>query len=107
MRHHMSATMSPPIVTCNHTTRHSPYSPFASCHATCGMSCVTVSPTGAAVVNGHIYVFGGESGRYESVERYTPSTDRWEDVTDMPTPRRFLTSATLQVSERSGQLRPA
>ena len=58
--------------------------------------------THTAVVNGKIYVIGGQSGRYrdESViypraDVYDPATNEWTTATDMPTARRDLRSEVL------------
>ncbi|GEM_PF-2464759 len=46
-----------------------------------------------AVYDGLIYVFGGEMENGEintQVFRYDPAADRWEAVSEIPTPRKFL-----------------
>ncbi|XP_069558864.1 kelch-like protein 20 isoform X4 [Brachyistius frenatus] len=55
---------------------------------------------GAAVVNGKIYVLGGEEGwdRYhDTIERYCDDTDIWEIVGEMPTSRSWLSCVSLQL----------
>ena len=69
---------------------------------------------GAAVLSGSIYVLGGEEGwdmYHKSVERYNVAADRWEDASEMATPRSWLTCSGLQVrpghrSRRVGRGRP-
>ncbi|KAM9745214.1 kelch-like protein 24 isoform 1-T1 [Menidia menidia] len=55
---------------------------------------------GAAVVDGKIYVLGGEEGwdRYhDTIERYCDETDMWEIVGEMPTSRSWLSCVSLQL----------
>ncbi|XP_019714784.1 kelch-like ECH-associated protein 1 [Hippocampus comes] len=53
---------------------------------------------GAAVVDGKIYVLGGEEGwdRYhDTIERYCDETNTWEIVGEMPTSRSWLSCVSL------------
>uniref|UniRef100_A0A3Q3WSV2 BTB domain-containing protein n=1 Tax=Mola mola TaxID=94237 RepID=A0A3Q3WSV2_MOLML len=55
---------------------------------------------GAAVVDGKIYVLGGEEGwdRYhDTIERYCDETDTWEIIGEMPTSRSWLSCVSLQL----------
>jgi N-acetylneuraminic acid mutarotase len=54
------------------------------------------SGIGAAVVNGELYVFGGEIPRlFGEVEAYSPLQNRWRTLTPMPTPRHGLFAAVI------------
>jgi N-acetylneuraminic acid mutarotase len=61
---------------------------------------------GAAVLNGEIYIIGGQFQEEEAdtnqarVDVYNPATDSWRQVTDLPTPRGHFTSSTLVVDGR-------
>jgi len=64
---------------------------------------VTSMPTArsgitAEVIDGRIYVLGGESadGTFHENERYVPGFDRWEPMTPMPTARHGLGSAVIE-----------
>jgi N-acetylneuraminic acid mutarotase len=52
----------------------------------------------AAVVEGKIYVFGGEgaAGTFNENEAYDPARDIWQRLTPMPTARHGLGSAVVQ-----------
>ena len=52
----------------------------------------------SSVVNGKIYVFGGEDTAFvviSTVEEYDPATDTWTTKTNMPTARSKLTSSAV------------
>lgn len=55
----------------------------------------------AAVVNGLVYVFGGEgnrnisSGVFAEVEEYDPGTDTWSSLAPMPNPRHGIGAAVI------------
>ncbi len=51
----------------------------------------------AAVLDGEILVFGGESteGTFDEVEAYNPRSDRWSKLPSMPTARHGLGAAAL------------
>ena len=55
----------------------------------------TRSGISAAVLNGRVYVFGGEGrgGTFDETEAYDPATDSWEQVAPMPTARHGLGAA--------------
>ena len=57
----------------------------------------TRSGIAAAVLDGHIYVFGGEGqrGTFDETESYNPATDSWEQLAPMPTARHGLGAATI------------
>jgi N-acetylneuraminic acid mutarotase len=52
----------------------------------------------AAVVEGKIYVFGGEGsgGTFNQNEAYDPVGDRWQGMAPLPTARHGLGSAVVQ-----------
>ena len=51
---------------------------------------------GVDVIDGMIYVAGGSDGGYSNkFSRYDPTTDQWETLPPMSTPRRFMSSAVL------------
>ena len=55
-----------------------------------------------AVVNGKIYVLGGEEGwdRYhDTIECYDPEEDRWDIVGEMSSSRSWLSCVALTVSD--------
>ena len=55
---------------------------------------------GVAVLNGKIYVLGGEEGwdRYhDTIECYSPEEDAWSVVGDMPTSRSWLSAVPLTI----------
>ena len=57
---------------------------------------------GVTVLNGRIYVMGGEEGwdRYhDTIEIYDPERDRWEVAGHMPSARSWLSCVGLRVSE--------
>ena len=57
---------------------------------------------GVTVLNGRIYVMGGEEGwdRYhDTIEIYDPESDRWEVAGHMPSARSWLSCVGLRVSE--------
>ena len=57
--------------------------------------------TGVAVVDGKIYVLGGEDGWehfHDTIECYTPETNSWIHVGEMLTGRSWLSCAPLRVS---------
>lgn len=57
---------------------------------------------GISVMDGKIYVLGGEEGwdRYHnSVECYDPATDTWQICGEMITSRSWLSCVPLQVSQ--------
>ena len=41
-------------------------------------------PTAAVVVDGKIYVIGGNIGSTDTVKVYDPATDKWQNVTEVP-----------------------
>ena len=51
----------------------------------------------AAVINGNIYVFGGEAPEktFNNNEKYNTATNTWTDDIPMPTPRHGLTAIAL------------
>jgi N-acetylneuraminic acid mutarotase len=51
----------------------------------------------AAVLEGRIFVFGGEAttGTFSEVEAYDPKADRWSAYARLPTPRHGLGAATV------------
>ena len=57
----------------------------------------TRSGISAAVLEGRIYVFGGEGrgGTFDETEAYDPVTDSWERLTPMPTARHGLGAAAI------------
>lgn len=59
--------------------------------------------TGVAVVDGKIYILGGEDGWehfHDTIECYSPETDSWTHVGEMLTGRSWLSCAPLRVSVR-------
>lgn len=58
--------------------------------------------TGVAVVDGKIYILGGEDGWehfHDTIECYSPETDSWTHVGEMLTGRSWLSCAPLRVSK--------
>ncbi|XP_066270979.1 kelch-like protein 9 [Branchiostoma lanceolatum] len=59
---------------------------------------------GSCVVNNAVYVVGGVSKQSQScmrtVQRYFPEEDRWERLTDLPTPTNGTVCATMALSWR-------
>jgi uncharacterized protein (TIGR03437 family) len=54
------------------------------------------SGIGAGVVNGELYVFGGEQPRlFSEVEVYQPLTNQWQQLPPMPTPRHGLFASVI------------
>ena len=54
------------------------------------------SGIGAGVINGCLYVFGGEQPQlFDNVEVYHPETDTWAELAPMPTPRHGLFAAVI------------
>lgn len=59
-----------------------------------------------AVVNGKIYVMGGEHDhgksyvQHDYTFRYDPATDRWTRLADMPTPKSHFEGATLVINNK-------
>ena len=50
----------------------------------------------SSVVNGKIYVFGGNNGSYKNtVEEYDPATNTWTTKASMPTARSFISSSVV------------
>jgi N-acetylneuraminic acid mutarotase len=51
----------------------------------------------AAVLNGKIYLFGGEApqGTFADNDVYDPANNRWQSAPPMPTPRHGLGAATV------------
>ena len=57
---------------------------------------------GVAVIDGSIYVCGGEEGwdRYhDTIERYDLDADRWTVVGEMPSSRSWLSCVALQIKK--------
>ena len=50
---------------------------------------------GAAVVNGNVYVAGGEVAALRSAERYDSISNTWTAVADLPSPRYYNSMAAL------------
>jgi hypothetical protein len=60
---------------------------------------------GVAVLNGKIYVLGGEEGwdhYHDTIECYDPMTDKWEVVGEMGSSRSWLSCVGLTVKLESG-----
>lgn len=58
--------------------------------------------SGVAVVDGKIYILGGEDGWehfHDTIECYHPCTEIWTQVGEMLTGRSWLSCAPLRVSE--------
>jgi N-acetylneuraminic acid mutarotase len=64
----------------------------------------------AAVLNGKIYLFGGEApqGTFADNDVYDPSQNQWQSAPPMPTPRHGLGAATIgnQIFVIAGGPRP-
>ena len=76
-------------------------------HIKTHLSIVKYLFTGVAVVNGKIYVMGGEEGwdRYhDTVESYDPEVDRWDIVGEMSSSRSWLSCVALMVNFNHKQL---
>ena len=61
---------------------------------------------GVTVLNGRIYVMGGEEGwdRYhDTIESYDPDTDTWTVMGDMPSSRSWLSSVALTIRKDLGK----
>ena len=61
---------------------------------------------GVTVLNGRIYVMGGEEGwdRYhDTIESYDPTSDTWTVVGDMPSSRSWLSSVALTIRKDLGK----
>lgn len=59
--------------------------------------------SGVAVVDGKIYILGGEDGWehfHDTIECYTPDTNTWTHVGEMLTGRSWLSCAPLRVSRQ-------
>lgn len=56
--------------------------------------------TGVAVVDGKIYILGGEDGWehfHDTIESYSPTEDKWTPIGEMLTGRSWLSCAPLRV----------
>lgn len=62
--------------------------------------------TGVAVVDGKLYILGGEDGWehfHDTIECYNPDTNSWTHVGEMLTGRSWLSCAPLRVSKEMGE----